>query len=1104
MAFSQVSDRFDDGDFTSAPAWSGDDSLFRVVSGELRLWGTAASEAHLSTPHTLLDSITWSFYCRFDLSPSAQNFARFYLASDRQDLEGPLNGYYVQLGGVTGNTDSITLYRQNGTARTRIIGGRPGTVSRNSNRVRIKVFRDHAGNWELYSDTSSGAAYVLEGRGFDDAVPASAYLGWYVRYTAGNSQRYFLDDVVAGRPEPDTLAPRPDSVSITSSSSLAVYFSEEPDEASALDLSHYRVSPSPGAPVSVTLSGTRADLYFDQPFVSGTDYLLIVSGVKDLAGNAMEESVLPFSYYIPSASDLLISEFMADPSPPAGLPEYEFVELYNNAGRPLNLGGFTISDGGAPAVLPPVVLAPDSFIMICSSAAAPFLGAYGRLAAVSGMPSLNNSGDQIIVRDNRGTVLHRLTYDMSWYGNTAKSEGGYSIELHYPEQVCRGKAAYSASLHASGGTPGTRNSLWDPGRDTTAPGIASAEVIHAQQLLVVLNEPADIISLRDAHISLDPGVPVTAVQAQGADSLHISLGEALTNNTSYVVQMRHVKDCSGNTADARALARYYVPEEAGNYDVLIHEIMADPDPVQGLPGVEYIELHNRSGRNISLKGWTLGDDGALAKLPAYLLLPDSFVLVTGPSGANLFPAPVLAVTGFPSLGNDGDRLVLKDGSGRVIHAVSYTSAWYEDGFKKQGGFSLEMVDARNPCGPRNWKASADPRGGTPGERNSVKGMNPDRETPRLLRAYMPDSARLQLFFNEPLDSASFRPSCFLLNAATHPVAVSGVANDYRSTVLLFADTFHYGKVYSVMVDSVRDCAQNLIDNYRSVELERACPADSGDLVINEVLFDARQDAYDFVELYNKGNKAVDLKKLLIARRDARSEIADQRLIAPGGFVVRPGEYAVITADAENLQQQYFCRYPAMIIPQALPAYNNDQGTVLLLGHAGNVLDEFSYDEKMHFALLDNRDGVSLERIDPSRPSSQRSNWTSAAGSAGYATPTYRNSQYLRTERSEQVLELQPARISPDGDGYEDIMNIRYRFETNGYMGSLFIYDANGRLVKQLLRNEVLGTEGVYSWDGVTESGNKAPIGMYIFRLEAFSLGGSVKTYQVVGVVAGRL
>jgi hypothetical protein len=83
----------------------------------------------------------------------------------------------------------------------------------------------------------------------------------------------------------------------------------------------------------------------------------------------------------------------------------------------------------------------------------------------------------------------------------------------------------------------------------------------------------------------------------------------------------------------------------------------------------------------------------------------------------------------------------------------------------------------------------------------------------------------------------------------------------------------------------------------------------------------------------------------------------------------------------------------MINIPVLPSFPDDQGSVLLLDAQGKELDMFSYKDDYHFPLLSNREGVSLERIDPASPSQNPANWHSASTDAGYGTPGYVNSQF---------------------------------------------------------------------------------------------------------------
>jgi len=75
----------------------------------------------------------------------------------------------------------------------------------------------------------------------------------------------------------------------------------------------------------------------------------------------------------------------------------------------------------------------------------------------------------------------------------------------------------------------------------------------------------------------------------------------------------------------------------------------------------------------------------------------------------------------------------------------------------------------------------------------------------------------------------------------------------------------------------------------------------------------------------------------------------------------------------------------------------------------------------------------------------------------------------------------------------------------GLLATLTIYDDRGRIIRSLFKNELLGSSGVFNWDGVTDSGVKASIGTYVAVFEAFKVeGASMFAKTKAFVVAGKL
>jgi hypothetical protein len=103
---------------------------------------------------------------------------------------------------------------------------------------------------------------------------------------------------------------------------------------------------------------------------------------------------------------------------------------------------------------------------------------------------------------------------------------------------------------------------------------------------------------------------------------------------------------------------------------------------------------------------------------------------------------------------------------------------------------------------------------------------------------------------------------------------------------------------------------------------------------------------------------------------------------------------------------------------------------------------------------------------------------------------------------DDIIQLPQDRLSPDDDGYEDYLPIFYNLPAPGYFASFTLYDSEGIPIKQLVRQELIGTEGQIRWDGDSDDGARVRPGIYVLYAEIFEPGGTVKREKkAVSVVA---
>ena len=152
---------------------------------------------------------------------------------------------------------------------------------------------------------------------------------------------------------------------------------------------------------------------------------------------------------------------------------------------------------------------------------------------------------------------------------------------------------------------------------------------------------------------------------------------------------------------------------------------------------------------------------------------------------------------------------------------------------------------------------------------------------------------------------------------------------------------------------------------------------------------------------------------------------------------------------------------------------------------------------MHTIFLDDKEGISLEKISPDKYSGDSNNWLSASSASGGGTPGYVNSQYRElTADSQEGFWLEQNSFSPNGDGLEDELQISYRFTGENGVANIRVYDASGYLVHSIAEDYRLASEGIFTWNGEGAGGGLARIGLYIVYIEAYAPDGKMQRYKL--------
>lgn len=533
---------------------------------------------------------------------------------------------------------------------------------------------------------------------------------------------------------------------------------------------------------------------------------------------------------------------------------------------------------------------------------------------------------------------------------------------------------------------------------------------------------------------------------------------------------------------------------AAQTDLIINEIMANPNNGQ-LPPYEYIELFNNGTEVIKLEEYSIAIGNNTIALPIYRLAPKQFVLLCNEAAFSAFEpyGNVLALDRWYALNNTGATISLVSDD-VIMDSVTYSDSWYGSTAKRAGGWSLERINPHIPCNiAANWSASVNPMGGTPCKPNSI--VNPNQSPPIEAISTTTEGNKIALAFNVSIQDLQFSIDNFEASPGQGKPTNVHVSTGGDSLYLYFAHDFELNTLYTLQINGILWCSQ--VIHSQEIELFRQGRLYPNDVVINEVLFNPKDGGVDFVELFNNSAYPINLQNWRLGTRLISSEM----------LIIQPQQHLALTTDPAVLYRHYPTHTAQYIYSMpSLPSYTNQQGIVTLFS-TDQMIDSLYYNASMHQPFLKNVKGISLERQSPERPTNEAGNFKSAATMSGGATPGYKNSAQIPDLSKKNNFFLRSKTVSPDGDSFEDFLEIAYELSETDYMMNVEIYADNGRLINRLIRQQSAGSSGKINWDCRAENGLLVHPGIYIFSIEIYNekghrevkRGGFVVTYATVGI-----
>lgn len=607
------------------------------------------------------------------------------------------------------------------------------------------------------------------------------------------------------------------------------------------------------------------------------------------------------------------------------------------------------------------------------------------------------------------------------------------------------------------------------------------------------------------HLTIDRDTGGT-FRVYANDSLLFSAGDSrYASSTHFVIWVKHTAQGAESflfdDIGFEPVAEEHSPAPSPRArDLVLNEIHFDPAP----GGSEFIEIFNRSDTSFEASRLRIRDarsSDASISSTSTMLEPGSFLVVAQDSAAfatEFRTVPFIPIRNWPALNNSGDIVVLST-STAMIDSLAF------DGSVGIKGRSLERIDPDGPTDGFNYTPSVDGFGSTPGARNSVYSV--DVSPPGVRFVDQVDSTSLHIYFSEPVQTESIG-----IRSIEYEETVQTVQPLTATIVRLSLASPPRGPTLRLL--GVRDHKGNTVEH---IHAPIAFLGGAGDLVVNEIMYEPRNDPYDglpdqveFIECINVSDRLISVTHLLRTREVDESGDADTLRLGQDLTAIEPGGMLVITAtDSAAVRSAY-----PNTVPEPTAVYAVAPGLTLLNGgdrlrihnRVGTVLDELRYEPSWHHPDRSDRRGSSLERVDPKTSSRIPANWSSSVSLDGGSPGAANSIAFHPLKAGDRFgIAIEPSPFSPDGDGVEDVAFINYLLPGPTSNIRVRIFDVNGLEVRRLVPAELTGSAGSILWDGRDDAGNLLRLGIYIVLFEsAGPQGGGTNVYKRPIVLARRL
>lgn len=508
-------------------------------------------------------------------------------------------------------------------------------------------------------------------------------------------------------------------------------------------------------------------------------------------------------------------------------------------------------------------------------------------------------------------------------------------------------------------------------------------------------------------------------------------------------------------------------------ELIVNEVLANEPG--GKTSLEWIELYNDSSYSIKLSDYQLKIGDNIINLPMnvnlgvneyFIICRRLFASVTSPGFESFWgdssgfwgntPYEQSLKTPYEvsfSLINDSGAVSL------MINGIEVSSfTWFESG---RDSFSWERILTDEDTVGQ----SVDNNGSTPGFINSLTPLPFDLSLENVKVAHSDGYTNITFqIVNRGINNVS-EALLYIMNDAkdvsSDTIDIISIPSLSTGQVIDAEQQYIFDGIYVPLTAVLTDDDRNNNNTISFTATGSSFPP----LIISELMANPENGlGTEWLEIKNRSEQAVDLFGWKFGDANRIYSISSE------SFIIEPGEYLVLVQSADNFMNFYQDNALKIIQPSQWTVFNNNGDMVRLLDSYGIEADRYEFTEVFN----DNYTWSRGEEL------SNENLWGRSENVKG--TPGEINRVLFEQTASDLSVTVEPVHISPNGDGYEDYTTISITApQADEY--TIKIYDRQGRVVKTFYNKETY-ISNQFQWDGMTDFGNRLPIGIYILLIEA--------------------